>query len=307
MTGNGPVGDRLCFRMARDQYGVFSRQQALASGLTRQALARRVARGSLQVLYPGVFLLTGAPLSWRTRLIGACYWAGQCSAASHRSAARLWGWSGFAGPEVEISTVNRKRTRELELRVHRVDHHLCPEIVSVDRLPATSARRTLLDLAGIKHTRTESALDQALIGGLTSLADLWMLYEQEWTRGRRGVAILRSMLRDRTRSEAPTRTVLERLLLRAVRKGNLPSPIQQLPVQLPGYVAHLDFAYPKSSLAIECDSYAWHLNRRAFERDRERDIHLQAQGWTVLRFTWARLKWDPDWVAEQIARHLRGQ
>jgi very-short-patch-repair endonuclease len=41
-----------------------------------------------------------------------------------------------------------------------------------------------------------------------------------------------------------------------------------------------------------------HATRAAFERDRERDAWLTAQGYRVVRFTWRRLSRDPGEVAK---------
>jgi very-short-patch-repair endonuclease len=57
-------------------------------------------------------------------------------------------------------------------------------------------------------------------------------------------------------------------------------------------------------LAIELDSYAWHMNRAAFEVDRMRDNELRALGWVVFRFTYAMLRWDEHRVAHLIRDQL---
>lgn len=165
-------------------------------------------------------------------------------------------------------------------------------------------RRTLLDLAGIKHPRLESAIDQALMQGLTSLGQLWLLYEEDWTRGRRGIAILRSHLIDRTVGQAPTESDLELMLAAIVREFALPEPARQYWIDLPGDSIRVDFCYPDARLVIETDGYAFHADRKAFDSDRARDAELQVLGWRVLRFTWAQLRWRREWIAEMIRRNL---
>ena len=53
---------------------------------------------------------------------------------------------------------------------------------------------------------------------------------------------------------------------------------------------------------MELDGYAAHGTRAAFERDRARDLRLQAEGWRVVRLTWRQL--DDD-AMELISRSLR--
>ncbi len=53
----------------------------------------------------------------------------------------------------------------------------------------------------------------------------------------------------------------------------------------------VDFAYPALKIAIECDGVAWqtgggrHTRPAGYERDRERDLTLEARGWRVIRAT----------------------
>lgn len=236
-------------------------------------------------------------------------WAGVESAASHRAAARLYGLNGLNEAPIEISIIHWKKAEATfrdgtPLLVHRVDAHLVPEIVTIDGIPVTSVRRTIVDLAGIRYSRTERMLDFVLSRELTDLGQLWLLLEREWMRGRRGVRILRNLLVPRTTGQAPTDSDLELMMRSIIDRFALPEPAHQHPIVLPRYTAHVDFAYPESNLAIEVDSYAWHMNRKAFEEDRERDNELRAQGWNVLRFTWAMLKYEPERVAELIRQAL---
>lgn len=255
-----------------------------------RAAGRVLGRGSVDFL--------------RRDLIAACLWAGPETAASHRAAAHLWGWNGFESPPVEISSASRKRPHGFEIIAHRVDRYLLEEITSVAGIPVTSARRTLLDLCGKKHPRRERALDQALREESVSLPHLWRLYEQEWTRGRRGIAILRDLLAQRTPGEAPTESELEDMLAKIIKDAGLPAPERQYEIALPSGTKYIDFAYPDLLLAIETDGYAWHGDREAFDRDRDRDIELQTLGWRVLRFTYAMLRWEPERVVATIRELL---
>jgi very-short-patch-repair endonuclease len=236
--------------------------------------------------------------------MAACLWAGPETAASHRAAAHLWGWNGFESPPIEISTTSRKRPHGLDIVAHRVDRYLLEEITSLAGIPVTSARRTLLDLCGKKHPRRERALDQALRDEIVSLRQIWRLYEKEWARGRRGIAILRDLLVERTPGQAPTQSELEDMLARIIREAGLPGPERQYEVALPSGTKYIDFAYPALLLAIETDGYAWHGDREAFDRDRERDNELQTLGWRVLRFTYTMLRWEPERVVDMIRKHL---
>lgn len=308
---NTPEADRLCARMGRIQCGLFSDAQGRAAGLSEEAIRRRISRGRLTRVLPGVLGFAGVPDSWDRDLTAVSLWAGDGSAASHRAAARKLGFHGFTNSPAEISTTNRKNCTQLQLEsgrrivVHRVDEHLLAEITFADDgMPLTSARKTILDLAGRRHPRAEGALDAALRRGLTDIGQLWLLLEQEWMRGRRGVAIVRDLLIPRTRGRAPTDSDMELDLRRLIDNARLPAPVHQYPYLIPSGSIRMDLAYPDKLLGIEADSYSWHWDREAFERDRRRDNELRALGWTVLRFTWTMIQFDPDNVSALIRQHL---
>ena len=272
--------------------------------MTDSGLKRRIQSGKLKRALPTVYMVSGAPQTWRSNLMAACLWAGDEAAASFRAAAALWGFDDYPSAPLEISTTCKRRPHGLPILVHRMDQWLVSDIVAVGGITVTSVRRTLLDLAGCGDRRVERALDQSLLRSLTSLADLWLLYDQEWTHGRRGIARLRAMLVERTPDLAPTRSELEARMRDLIRTQDLPRPRYEYPVQLSTALVHLDVAYPDDRLAIELDGYSWHSDRESFERDRERDNELQGLDWTVLRFTWAKLRWEPGRVVDSIRRNL---
>jgi very-short-patch-repair endonuclease len=94
--------------------------------------------------------------------------------------------------------------------------------------------------------------------------------------------------------------LLEPRFARLVRRFGLPEPVFQHPVG--SY--RVDFAWPAVLLAAEVDGYAAHGGRHQFQRDRDRQNALVAQGWTVLRFTWADVVRRPAGVARTLAAAL---
>lgn len=290
--------------IAEPQFGLLNRKQAIACGMPSHCITHRIATGRWTAVAPAVYRINGTPASWEQDAMAACLWAGEGAALSHSAAARLWGFAGFDRSGIEISTVLPKRGVALGFRVHRVRKELINEFDAIRGIPVTSARWTILDLAGKKHPRAERCLDQALARDLTSLGQMWRLYEEQWTRGRRGIAILRSFLSIRTPGNAPDDSELERLLDEIIRDYSLPEPARQLWFELPDKRIRVDFCYPGSKLIIEADSYAYHSDREAFETDRDRDNQLQALGWRILRFTWAQLRFEPERVANMIRTHL---
>ncbi len=82
-----------------------------------------------------------------------------------------------------------------------------------------------------------------------------------------------------------------------VRKGLSPTP--QFGVQ--GY--HVDFAFPKSRLAVEADGAAYHQGDRR-RRDGKRDWILSRYGWKVIRFKGATIHDRADNCAYVVKKEL---
>jgi len=66
----------------------------------------------------------------------------------------------------------------------------------------------------------------------------------------------------------------------------------------------VDFLWRGRNLVVEVDGFAFHSSRDAFERDRERDASLIAQGLRVIRLTWRQIVDRPEATIALIARAL---
>src|SRR5207237_456760 len=67
----------------------------------------------------------------------------------------------------------------------------------------------------------------------------------------------------------------------------------------------VDACWPRARLVVELDGWGTHHTRQAFQRDRTRSNDLQAEGWTVLRFTHADVVHRPADTTERVRRALR--
>ena len=274
--------DQAVAELAASQYGVVSRAQALASGLTPPAITRRLASGRFIRLHREVYALAGAPVSWRQTLLAAVLWGGPGSAASHRAAARLWKLD-VADELLEIITPRRLDSKKV--KAHRHDPLPPQDLKLIDGIPTTNIERTLMDLAAVVDIDAlEDALDSALRKRLTSIARLRMRANQG--SGRRGMNNLRKLLSERTSEGQPTQSRFETRLNRLLLDGGLP-PLRQHTVWDGGeFVARVDSCYPEAKLIVEADSYRWHSGKRAWQRDIERRNQLTTLGWQIVHVTW---------------------
>jgi very-short-patch-repair endonuclease len=226
--------------------------------------------------------------------------AGKGAVLSYRSAAALWGLRETGRARIEVSVpCHRRSTARVEIHEVEMPH----DEVTIERgITVTTPARTLFDLAAVvSPDQLEAAFDEAEYRRLTSPTSLVALVARYPGRG--GTRAMRRVLENHRRNgETVTRSLLERRLLALVERHGLPRPR----INRAGPEGELDARWPDQRLVIECDGFAAHGTREAFERDRARDRALQVAGWRVVRITWRQLTDDADVIAWQLARLLAG-
>jgi very-short-patch-repair endonuclease len=288
-------------RLAARQYSLAHRQQALDLGMTARQLQARLDAGWLLPMHRAVYRLPGSPASPEQSLLGACLAAGNGAVASHRSAARLWSLRGVDDAPTEITVVGPRHLRLAGVVVHTTDR-----LDPIDRfrragIPVTTPARTLLDLGAVAPAPiVESALEDALMRRLVTLALLTGTLVRLGGSGRRGAAVLRALVGERDPATAPTQSVLEDLLFRVLRRGGLPEPVRQYEVA----GVRLDGAYPHVRLGLEADSRVWHGGRLDVQRNSDKANVLVAHGWRVLHFTFFDLTRRARHVVESVGTQL---
>ena len=116
MSPSRPRRGHTPTELAARQHDLLTHEQLLASGLTRGAIARRVARGTLHRRFHGVYSLGSAPLSQDAKWHAAVLACGDGSALSHVSCAQLRGVT--RSRERLIHVVSPRRRKLPGVRVH---------------------------------------------------------------------------------------------------------------------------------------------------------------------------------------------
>jgi very-short-patch-repair endonuclease len=292
--------DRAIAALAARQRGVVSHDQLVAAGIGDGAIKRRLRAGRLHPVHRGVYLVGHPKPMQGAREIAAVLACGSGAVVSHRSAANLWRvlpYPPHPGP-IDITVRGRKPDSRSGLRIHCVKGLDRRDVRRVGGIPITSPARTLFDLAAVVSTsELERALAEAQVLRVVRPQDL--VDQAERNQGRRGVRAFRAAV-ELPGAPPITRSEAERRFLRLVRAAGLPPP--QVNARAGGY--EVDFLWRGQRLVVEVDGYAYHANRRAFERDRERDAALAAAGYTVLRVTWRQLVNEPAAVVARLAAAL---
>lgn len=175
-------------KLALEQHGVFTSEQAVALGLAPNTLVKMANRGRLERLAFGLYRDTGAPETQWTEYMAAVLWPrGVAAVLSHETALSLMELSDVNPSAIHVTVPSGHRVRRREPPAGVVLHHadLADEDVgSVEALPVTRAARTIRDCAAAKigPALLRQAIADGLRGGWLTSHEAEAL-ESEMTQG----------------------------------------------------------------------------------------------------------------------------
>ena len=284
--------------LAARQHGVATTAQLHAAGLSRHAIAHRVARGWLRRLHRGVHLVGALEGPW-SRAMAAVLAYEPDALLSYQPAGVLSGLRPPPTGAIHVTVVGRDARGRDGIHAHTITRLHPADATHRLGIPVTSPARTLLDLAATETQRDLSrAIDEGRVLRLVtdhSLNEQLSRYPAH--RGTRALKLATTPEPKLTRSEA------ERRLLELVRAAGLPEP--KTNARLAGH--EVDFLWPAHRLVVEVDGYAFHSKRSSFERDRRRDAALTLAGYRVIRITWRQITEAPELVIATLAGALAAQ
>jgi len=295
--------------LADRQYGIVSRAQLRAIGMSDAAIDRAAADGRLHRVYRGVFAVGRPEISEKGCLQAATLACGRGALVSHRSAAALFGLVD-TGPVVIDVIAPPSRGRKIDgIYQHRVRPPRLEETGTFDRIPCTSPARTLVDLAGVVGKRTLRSAFERAAARRRSMLDIPAI-ERSIDPRRRGMKVLLGLIEEwrgaapllKTRGEL--KSPLEARVLPLIARRDLPPPLFNAPVQIAEGRIEVDFLWPDHRFALEADSRDFHGTAIAFERDRWRDRELMRAGYSVLRVTSRQAEQEAEAVADAVASRI---
>jgi predicted transcriptional regulator of viral defense system/very-short-patch-repair endonuclease len=286
--------ERALAEIAERQHGVIATRQLREVGFTSRQIEHRLKEGRLHRLHYGVYAVGHRKVTVRGHWMAAVLACGPHTVLSHVSAVALWGIRASATSTVDVIAGRNRRSRP-GIRVHTPRSLAKEERAMREGIPVTTVARTLVDVACILQA---SQLERAVVEAeRLHLFDLDAINAAcERSRGRRGVAALRSVLGAYCDRATDTRSELERRFLALCRDAGIRLPsVNRL---IAGY--EVDAVWADERLVVELDSRAYHRTTQAFERDRIRDADLQLAGYRVLRLTHRRLESEPEAVTSAV-------
>lgn len=218
-----PAPDRLIAEVAARQHGVVALWQLTELGFDERMARRRVALGNFHRIYQGVYAVGHPLLTPHGHRMAAVIACGPDAVLSHRSAAALWGLREDSRSRIDVTAPGRRGRIPAGIDAHRHDFLRPADRTAVDGIPCTSVSRTLLDLAAVVSYRAlRHAVTQAEVEDRFDLSEMNELLSR--SRGRRGVARLRSAIALHDPREQLTRRELEAKFLELCRNSGLSLP-----------------------------------------------------------------------------------
>ena len=293
---------KMLAALAEKRHGVFTLAQARSVGIPPNTITSRAAAGIYERVAPSVYLVGGAPPTTAAEIAAAVASFPDLAAASHQTAAEIWGLTNRGIRSIEVVTTRWDRVHRPDLVVHESLDLLEIDITEVDGIAVTKPARTVVDLGAVNKWIVEHALEQGIRQGLFTLDEVGEFVARVAKRGRRGVGIIRPLLESRRRWDTTTESALEDVFRKVIADFDMDEPVPQYVIhdEAGAFVCRADFAYPDERILIELDSEAHHLDRISFRRDRSKQNRAVSLGWTVLRYTWWDLVDHPYVVKQQI-------
>src|SRR5690242_13982420 len=293
------------FRVLEQQLDVISRQQALAAGLTRHALAHRLRPGGpWRGLLPGVYMAAnGAPTTLQQEMAALLY-AGPGSVITGSAALRCHYIRTELTEIIDVLVPPTRQRRDTNfVRLHRTT-----------RMPGR-----IWEAGPVRYVMPARAVADA-VRGMTSLRDVRAVVADAVQRRscaipdllteldagpNAGSALFREALADVAEG---VRSAAEGDLKDLLTTSGLPMPLfnPSLYDDTGAFIARPDAWWPELGIAVEVDSREWHLSPEDHANTLARGRRMAKYQVVVLRFTPRQIRTQPAVVIKDIKAALEG-
>ena len=297
------MADEL-LRLARRQRGLLLIGQCRAAGVADEEMRRRLRRGEWRTVRSGVVSTVARPdgrlAALVERALAVLLVLPEGALICGRTAAALWRVTDCP-PEGEPVHVllppGCKPHRLVGVQLHTGE----PDNgVLVGDVLCTDLARTLLDAcAELPLANAVALLDGAERQEPGTLEICRMRAKRRSGRGHQRAR--RALLLATGRPES----TLESLAWVLWNSAGLPVPLMQAVIRQAGrFIARVDFLWPEAMLIVEVDGLGKYAEGGEMQREKGRQNMLVAEGYLVLRFTWADVVHRPEAVLRQIRAAL---
>lgn len=289
-----PIDAAIAAIALRQQSNV-TRDQLLSLGLDKNAITYRLRVGRLYLTFAPRVYSVGRPLLTPVeRASAAVLTCGDGAVLSHVAALALWGFTKEWPEGFDVSTSTNRRPAGIT--VHRSTTLTRRDKRRQHGILVTSPARSLLDAAPqLPQRKLKRAVNDALHSPFlkrSQLTDICLRCPRH-----AGAKLLTEFI-DTT--DGPTRSGWEDAFLPFCERFGLPRPL--INTMVLGYEA--DAYFEAERLIVELDSWEYHRDRDAFERDRDRDADMLTAEIATVRITWNRITNAPVAEAGRLGKIL---
>jgi hypothetical protein len=286
----------------KSQCGVVTRLQALAAGLTDEAIEANLVAGRWRRLHRGVYATFSGPPPRRAQLWAAVLCAGRDALLSHESAAELMGLLDRPSTLIHVTVPHSRTVHRIPgVVIHRSRRaHLVRHPTRAP--PQSRVEETVLDLA-----QTAASLDDAVawlakaVGARQTTPARLAICLRGRPRLRWRAALSAALADVATGCHSP----LELAYLREVERAHgLPRADRQAMRARRGGRRYDDVLYRAYRTRVELDGRAAHPEP-ARRRDRRADNDAVLSGDRPLRYGYGDVHEEPCQVAVQVVVVLR--
>jgi hypothetical protein len=264
--------DQKIERLASCAWGVVTRKELLALGVTANEIRSRVRRGWLLRVHAGVYRVGHRAPSVEASYTAAVKACGEGTLLSGQAAGYLFGLLKGIVPPPEVTSPRKYRLQGVRTHRGRL------EGITVRGIPVTTVPQTLVDLAAVLELDALArACHEAGVRYRTTPRQVGAVLERYPNAP--GAGKLRAVMGGDARV---TLSKLERRFLQLLREHGLPLPVMNRPAG----GRRVDCRWPEHRLTVELDSYGFHNTRRAWEQDRRREREAYARGDQFRRYTY---------------------
>lgn len=256
-------------------------------------ISRWVKAGRLHRLYPAVYAYGRPQISERGELIAALLYAGRGAALSHLIGSWWVGLIRTKPPTLDVCAPGDRRPVP-GLTIH---HPAVIERRFHDGLPVLATPSLLLQIAATQPLDvTRKALAEADYRKLLHAEAV----SDALGQGIEGSAALRRALRSHLPQLARCQNDFEAEFLFLCERFGVDMP--EVNVRVGRF--RPDMLWRHERLIVELDGRDAHTRPAQVARDRARDMALRELGHTVLRYTWAQVRFDAGRVAGDLGDQL---
>ncbi len=138
---------RRLTRIAVNQHGLVTADQARTAGLSNQQIRWLTRSGEWKAARLGVYARVGLPATWVQTVGVAVLAAGPEAWASHATAAALWAMPAVESPRIDVVTPPGRKVGLKGMKGHRSSALFTEDLTMHHRIALTTPERTLVDLS----------------------------------------------------------------------------------------------------------------------------------------------------------------